>query len=87
MEWDGSGGHELSGCFAALQIALATAQGVFIRPTPILGIPPVVMDDYNQLELCLTGPISQTSESCTRSDIDQNGSVDLADFAILQGAF
>ncbi len=46
------------------------------------------LDDYAVLAGCLSGPVDAPPSGCTAADLDLSGeSVDLADFAVFQGAF
>jgi len=47
----------------------------------------VGLSDYYSFQVCLSGPDAPTTDGCACFDLDRDGTVDLADFALSQSNF
>ena len=90
------GGLELSGTIGQPDAGVLTGGGFELYAGFWYPIAPgdhnddglVDLDDYDAFETCMTGPEgTEPGPGCDAFDVDHSGTIDLADFAVVQTTF
>jgi hypothetical protein len=87
FELSGTIGQPDAGVMAGGDFELTGGFWFALAPTDCNDDGGVDLVDYDAFEACLSGPAGGVPTGCACYDVDQNGDVDLHDFAVSQAVF